>query len=560
LEEPLPAEKYVLESVSAGQPANLAQRFKKRDDRRLRADFLEGLLTKDTTGLKVHRHGLVIEDCIVEGDLDLYGVRVPFETQLIRCEFQGRVNLARSDFSRYLSFRDSVFTSRRLGDFAHLKAEDDIILDGATFAGPVNFGYADIRGMFSANEVHFNGAESRFEHMKVDGDALFKSARFAGPAIFWYSKITGQLVATWAHFGAQANFLGATVGPLVSIEGAEFAGPLEFSYARIGGQIIANCARFSQNSMADFAGVVVADKTSLSDHACSGSAVHPAAGGTAAQIPSLNFDNAQLLNLEIEGRAVGELRLSGAVLQRGLLIKDTQVQSLFGSSLQVLGDARLLGVKVTNEMDLSHAKFLGLTLDHADSMFQGKKGKLLLEGMDYEKLSGGANSDASENFLKWIAMSPYSAETYSRLEGLLKDEGYTGSADKVYKEMRTRERHETLPEGSGKWWTSLFLSWVVGYGREPQRALYYVAVLVIIGILVFRRNDMVEQKKESAHFPFSAFWYSLDLLTPFIDLEAANLWAPKVDYQWGRFYARAHRILGWILVPICLAALTGLVK
>jgi hypothetical protein len=59
---------------------------------------------------------------------------------------------------------------------------------------------------------------------------------------------------------------------------------------------------------------------------------------------------------------------------------------------------------------------------------------------------------------------------------------------------------------------------------------------------------------------WNRFWYSLGLFLPFVDLQADKVWKPKADQTFLRNYMRVHILLGWILIPLVLAALTGLIK
>jgi Pentapeptide repeats (9 copies) len=45
-----------------------------------------------------------------------------------------------------------------------------------------------------------------------------------------------------------------------------------------------------------------------------------------------------------------------------------------------------------------------------------------------------------------------------------------------------------------------------------------------------------------------------------LDFSRAKVWTPKADQTFLRNYMRVHIMLGWILVPLVLAALTGLIK
>lgn len=133
----------------------------------------------------------------------------------------------------------------------------------------------------------------------------------------------------------------------------------------------------------------------------------------------------------------------------------------------------------------------------------------------------------------------------------------------------------------------LFL--VAGYGRRPHYALWWSVGVICIGMLVFRHHRMEPVKQEeSGHNPprgkmeldpaadgsvkqeesrdnppgkkdpkYHPFWYSFDLFVPGIGLHAADQWRPKEDRRFAQWYMRAHKILGWILIPLCVAAWTG---
>jgi hypothetical protein len=107
---------------------------------------------------------------------------------------------------------------------------------------------------------------------------------------------------------------------------------------------------------------------------------------------------------------------------------------------------------------------------------------------------------------------------------------------------------------------SFTYDWTTFYGRHPETAFVWGAVVVLIGALVFSSKKMEVRKREDACWKYSAFWYSLDLFVPAIDLQDASIWIPREEWRFGRNYMRVQRILGWILIPIGLAALAGIVK
>jgi hypothetical protein len=60
--------------------------------------------------------------------------------------------------------------------------------------------------------------------------------------------------------------------------------------------------------------------------------------------------------------------------------------------------------------------------------------------------------------------------------------------------------------------------------------------------------------------PYNSFWFSLDLFLPVLGLWVKEKWEPKPEKKWLWAYACAHKVVGWILVPVGLAAFAGIVK
>ena len=58
----------------------------------------------------------------------------------------------------------------------------------------------------------------------------------------------------------------------------------------------------------------------------------------------------------------------------------------------------------------------------------------------------------------------------------------------------------------------------------------------------------------------SRWWYSLDVFLPFVELRIANVWTPNPNRPFALFYRYVQTLLGWILVPIGLAAFAGIIQ
>lgn len=182
-----------------------------------------------------------------------------------------------------------------------------------------------------------------------------------------------------------------------------------------------------------------------------------------------------------------------------------------------------------------------------------------------------------EKLLK--ANTPYSFDIYDNLENYFRRAGASGLADEVFIAGKRRERKEVMD-----WWSpSRFFSWIldltVGYGRHPSYALFISLVFILFGCWVFRRERMVpENYKEErdadgnllepmagkpasqGKHPYHPLWFSLDVFLPIIDLWADKYWMPRRADKWRWVYMVAHKFSGWVLVPIGLAAFSGIIK
>jgi len=189
-----------------------------------------------------------------------------------------------------------------------------------------------------------------------------------------------------------------------------------------------------------------------------------------------------------------------------------------------------------------------------------------LQGADYHRLSmTTAGRDAS---LDLIEASTYSTDTYTQLEAYYRRIGLEGAADDVYIAGKKRERNEAFNQRGIANLPQYLASWIfyiaAGYGKHKQLALVWSIVFIGIGYWVFReeKHMMVQKAEDASRYKgrYHPLWYSIALFLPIVDLEDAKTWAPRIERRKSRFYMRLHIILGYLLIPIGLAAWTGLIK
>jgi hypothetical protein len=498
--------------------------------------------------------------------------------------FAGPVNFAFAEFGVNFQASKAHFNNpRRDVSFSNTKVGGAGIFTRALFNGPVDFGFAQFTGSLYAGGATFNDTQTgaQFGTMKVGGSASFEGAVFAGPVDFRYADVGASFVGAGAHFNNPvkvAEFNTLKVGGAGFFQNAIFAGPADFGFARFGGNFEAQGIRF-QNRAApmDFGKCVVGGYAVFTD---------------LSQESGLSFVNADLQFLSVDGAPqsaggrdssdITTLDLSGASIAHALSVSNVRLESLTAASVQVAGPATLENVSVTASVNFEHAHFANLTLNNV--RWPSRRDDVHLDGIMFEHVNPNWQSTQNTwtrftNWLSdllgrreadhgvvidWLNHSTFSAEPYSQAEAAFRAAGHPEMADKAFMQMKRQE----LRYGGLGWpgrLKSRLLYVLVGYGRHPEMAFYWSLFPLLFGWWLFRPHKMVaasdaSKAANSSDSHYSAWWFSFDLLAPFINLHSADSWKPKPDWRFGRNYAMVHRILGWILIPIGLAAVTGLIK
>ena len=184
-----------------------------------------------------------------------------------------------------------------------------------------------------------------------------------------------------------------------------------------------------------------------------------------------------------------------------------------------------------------------------------------LNGMSYRLISYNMDDQA---LLSFVGKSDYRSDVYSTLESYYQRIGDVYAARDVHVAGKDRERDIAFSKSPLR---SLWM-WVqyatMGYGKFLVRALLWSLVFIIVGCVIFWREDGMETQDSDDAEKYSGryhpIWYSLATFLPIVNLPDASTWTPKVERKFARFYLRLHIIFGYLLIPIGLAAWTGLIK
>jgi hypothetical protein len=276
-----------------------------------------------------------------------------------------------------------------------------------------------------------------------------------------------------------------------------------------------------------------------------------------------------------EARILGDFSLQDSRFlgngPSGLLMERSSVQGVFWWFGNVLTRSTVL--------DLDETTVATLTDDVSS---WPASGKLAIDGFTYGRIDcfnryKGCAVDARQR-LDWIRRQAYDSfhpQPYRQLAKVLQERGDNAGATQVLiaaqDDARVRGKL-TWPS----WISSWILKLTVGYGYEPQRALYWAAFLVVVGGALVRlghqagvMKPVTDDRKMAA-----PLIYSLDVFLPIVDLRLQHNWWPDptakgtcsiFGYQftfYGSFlraYLWCHIVAGWVLSTLFIAGLSGFI-
>jgi Pentapeptide repeats (9 copies) len=597
-----PAEKWVLEKVGVGKVADLKEKFGAEEaPRQLRAKFLEALLTDGLPGFKAHRSGIYLVNAIIPDPFSLEFATVPHAIFLNDCRFQGPTNFSGCEFKKSLSLVQTVFAQP--ANFYRLKVGLDAFLRDAVFAGPADFGAASIDGQFILTKTRFadKTREANFNGCVVGQSISLKDAVFEGPVDFSGAKVGGEFNAAGAHFsnvdkktilnglkvaqsaslvkavfqgmvdlgGAEiggelyidgarfeagdqkVSFNGLKVGPRASFDGTIFKGPVDFTMASVAGMLILNQARFENpDQVPKFFGLKV------DQHAFFMETVFQAG----LSMVGTSFKNLMLSGSPDSALTYKEINLDGATVEYSLILGDLHLEALQATRLQVKGPTILKNLKISRRADLRDSNFYSLKM--LNVVWPANPEEVWLEGLTFQNVSAGEGPQDWQKLLAWVNHSRFDSRNYRQLEDYFLHGGTKDRADTVYIQGKRREVMQ-------QWWrpgnlaTFVFWDMLTGYGRKPFRTVWISLIIILVGMLFFDPNNFDPSFLGGWKWLLDGnvwkgrvvrFFLSLDEFLPGVDLGLAKLWQlSQVSYP-TLIYYHFHKIAGWILIPIGLAA------
>lgn len=462
---------------------------------------------------------------------------------------------------------DSQLGSRYTVDFTDAHFGCQLVCDNATFKGPVTFKAVECGGSGSFDrcrfiietriedeaEINFNwasfgrnfwcrGAEHRaevnFRSVKCVYNAFFEKTRFDEEVDLRFLDLGRDLDLRWTYWAKRAKLGQIQVSKKLSLGGACFRGPVELYDSSIGVLEL-----WDPNHPDDEA---IQVRTTRED--------------TLEVV--VGKDQDELEELE---RSEEEAARLASKLERPI----RKVVPFSGDAKD--GDKSEEWIEKLFPFKLRDGRCLtGLNLT----------------GATFERFHGGPNDRLAQKLALKLANkqdpTKFSMDPYLQLRNHYLKIGDEARA----REMRLQGYHSLRANAWNNWrrgegrtnWTwrrwmaEVLLYWPTSYGyRVWHLLLPSLLLLFIAGTILFWPTEALSptspETKGPAEIPpnsnlaakaFERSVYSLDLLIPALDLRYEAMWMPSQLHSLA--YAIVHSILGWVLVALLLAWLTGVIK
>lgn len=515
-----------------------------------------------------------LSKCLFAGDAQFYGARITGEAHFTGSQFKGRASLRKAECIGNARFEQVIFSDE--ADFSGAQFGGDAQFEGTKFQcvnNAARFDAVTVRGVAGFVGAVFSGA-ALFRSAHIGSQAQFLGARFAAAFSLNGARIEGNALfgseglqnVSPAQFEGEADFASANFGRNAEFDGVAFQGRTIFEHAVICGPALFRKARFCVDSEPDF---------------------YATKFGSGALFLEAEFpDKADFRSAEFLGETSfqgskfhGEVRFDGSRFAglvgfgRGLSTKPASFEKVSFNHARFEQDAWFNATIFKGTVSFREASF---RMVHFSATGKVDEAAQFESGVDLR----GCRYDGIE--VSWESLcrqangaprlEPYDRQPYVQLEQTFRVLGRDDEADGVYLERR-RVEHQRK-RGIAK-----FFDWLywrgANYGVKPYQLFWLTIIVIAWGTLCFQFYGAVRPEL-SAKTPSSpvdtACPLNLSLaesarisLREFMPIELPILRdCHPSEKRWCllRFsdWAAILRLMGWIIVPVGVAALTGLLR
>jgi hypothetical protein len=493
--------------------------------------------------------------------------------------FVREANFVSARIGSNAQFTEAVFKQQAIFNSAQIKGA--AFFKSATFEGDADFISARIGGT-----ADFTGAEFKqqaiFNRTQIEESAFFNPATFKGEANFVSARIGSNAVFTRATFKQQAIFNRTQIEGGALFNPATFEGEANFGSARIGSNAVFNGAEFKQQAYFNSAQIE-----------------------RESHFEKTIFDNdVSFQDTSLKTVFWGEpnVKLIKNIDLRGCIYDRFQPIPFWKQLMDHLGpyDRRPFTQLEETFRRAGKDKL-------ADDVYYERKCREYTENIAIRKpylfswdCVPGDDDEKLKKFLRddfdigWAENSEILKSEDGKTISIFKDEKSAEIILDTIKKKATlkisdgrtfnlnvKKKHGKLNiyrtwgdwlhralRKPGTWLLDRFLFYFTGYGVRLYRLLLALVPILIIGTYIFQLEGAVTPELHSA-IPWSeAFWVSLNTFLPVIEIPSGADWKPSsqiipiipvLNIKFTTF-ATLLVLAGWILVPVAVAGITGLLK
>ena len=413
----------------------------------------------------------------------------------------------------------------------------------------------------------------RFEASRFLDDVLLNALHSTNGLSFIGSRLDGNLYATQVDLGGSLFLRNAQLGGELYLTGGHIGGDLEMDGAVVVGALVADrlevMGSIHMRGPARFADVELVGASVSGDLAIGAGPFPPYAGSTFGG--TLDADGVEIGgHLLMSGGTFRDVELAFGGIGGHIGLDDTDVDGVVDlSGTRVGRELRLASPRSKPPRWSCDARLILRNVhtaalnDTAESWPQGP-GSLDLAGFRYDQFGGleaagdDTMADRTVAWLRgWLARqegfeASYDPQPFEQLSQTLRASGRPDKADDVMVLARNHLRDSpTTPFLS---WLLLWIEfWVIGYGYENGRALFWFMALVFVGT-----GSLMISPAGRGLRHWDRFWFSFDRAVPVLALRSRYV---DMSLQGGTaVYFYCHTIAGFLLVGFLVAGLSGLTK
>jgi hypothetical protein len=204
---------------------------------------------------------------------------------------------------------------------------------------------------------------------------------------------------------------------------------------------------------------------------------------------------------------------------------------------------------------------------------------------------GLVSQELCQRWLDLLVLDPFTSQPYEKCAQVLRENGLSDEAKEI-SIRRRRDQRDAKPTPMSGWRRRMDILFdkAIGYGYRPGRSVGYLAMIALIGTIVFgvaqASGAMIPADNALAKVyrthpdsippgypPLVAPVYSLDVLLPIIDFQQDSKWRPDrrvalfvndtpiVPIGWIALVWSWFQIaLGWVLSTLLVGSVTGLIR